>query len=1087
MRNCLVCALCSLLLWVNAAVADDIEAFLPAGGLGSVFVHVVMDLGDSDVDVVLCTYGVNCGPPFMTAAAHRHLGDMYRHGASVTAPGVFKAVLAAVLDNTLFDDMHLSLLISNHQDNQAGAPDTARGGGTILQGYRRLQQNRAAFIATLKSTPVLTSVTSHELQPKESYFEWLRYIQGGDVALGENTRGNFGRLDPVPDYDRNIVKDGKYRGPFSEQSSCPVLYSMLFTLGSSTHDDDLNNLIAAQTPLSSQSSFTQFLDYLHNSSTDLLPHSDTDAHLQKTWVVTSRDRSARAADYAVAGGAGAVLYVNEPVALQANLTSALAQIAVVTGRSLEETFSGDVFHQGRLLDNLFIPLFLPQAGNTWPGNVKKLKLKNLQGGGENAAGIGEGMFDQVVDVLGEPAFGLTSAERGLLRVDALTFWTDIATLPPGDGKTIIDNADGGLVTRGGAGQKIDGFVNYSTDRGAAVEYFIGDTNSDTPVNGYPSRQLFYEPQVGQEFEPFDASVTTLPLLKPLLDPKGEMTDESLLTLVRWARGQDTDNGKSSARGWIMGEVLHSRPVALNYGATPGYSKVNPNIRLLFGSGDGVFHILQNTDTSGGESGREVFGFYPRDLMANIRSQHEGTTAPLPRRYGVDGAPVVLKVDNNGDGTLDYRAGDEAYVYVGMRRGGYSYFALDISNPEAVPKMLWKISPTAGGAFDELGLTFSTPVVGKVNYNGMPVDVLVFAGGYDGGWNEEYTARRGKDSGAGDDVVGNAIYIVNARTGELVWKAVRGSTGASSNTHYAHAGLVDSVPSTVSALVTPAGIIDRLYVGDTGGAVWRVDLPESEGGDDNHRKDHWTITKLADLGFDAAEPGGAASADRRFFHAPDIVHSYDKFGDFDGILIESGNREDPNETLVENALFYLKDRRTTTDGALVRAENNVSNPAGRFHYTDLADQTACILGTENTGEDDNPACGDRSLKSGWILRFVEPGEKGLSTPLTDGGRVFASTFIPGDATACSGRQGRGLLHVLHLADATAVANAQRQYELGPGIPSAAVPVGDAIYLPGGGLDLYDLDGDGVRDTVKLLPSQARKVYRTYWREPDADPL
>jgi hypothetical protein len=90
-------------------------------------------------------------------------------------------------------------------------------------------------------------------------------------------------------------------------------------------------------------------------------------------------------------------------------------------------------------------------------------------------------------------------------------------------------------------------------------------------------------------------------------------------------------------------------------------------------------------------------------------------------------------------------------------------------------------------------------------------------------------------------------------------------------------------------------------------------------------------------------------------------------------------------------------------------------------------------------------------------------------------------------ACSGRQGRGVLHVVQLANATAVSNQQRQYELGPGIPSAVVPVGDAIFLPGGGLDLYDLDGDGERDVVKLLSSEAGKLYRTYWRQPGIDPL
>ncbi len=321
MKNHLVAVLFSLLLWVNGAAADDIEAWLPDGGLAGVFVHVVMDLGDSARDGVLCTYGVNCGPPFMTEAAHRHLGDMYLEGDSVTAPGVFKAVLAAVLENTLFDDFYLSLLISNHQDNQLSALDTVRGGGTLLQGYRRLQQHRAEFVTTLKSTPVLASGVSHELQPKETYFEWLRYIQGGDVALGQNTSGNFGQSTPCQITMATVIKNGKYLAPFVDQQGCQKLYSILFTLGLSTHDEDLNDQIAAQMPLSTQTSFEQLLAYLHNSSTDLLPNTDANASLQKTWVVTSRDRPGRAADYAVAGRSGAVLYVDEPVALQASLTS----------------------------------------------------------------------------------------------------------------------------------------------------------------------------------------------------------------------------------------------------------------------------------------------------------------------------------------------------------------------------------------------------------------------------------------------------------------------------------------------------------------------------------------------------------------------------------------------------------------------------------------------------------------------------------------------------------------------------------------------------------------------------------------------
>ncbi len=1085
MKRGLLIFLACLPLWLTAAVADDVDGFLPGGAMGGVFIQVVMDLGNTELDSAVCTFGVDCAPPFMTEAAHRHLGDMYVAGAAVTAPGVFKAVLAAVLENALFDDFQVALLISNHQDNRSADIGTAMGGGTILQGYRRLQEHRSEFVNTLKSTPVLASTEAHELQPKESYFEWLRYIQGGTVLLGENTRGNFGRAMPVPNYDASVIKNGRYLTPFIDQQGCQRLYSILFTQGLSTHDEDLNAQIAAQLPLPSQSTFTQLLTYLHRS-TQVAPYAGASVSLQKTWVVTSRDRPGPAAEYAVAGGGADLLYVNEPAALQASLTNALAALTSGSGSSLEVAFAADSFNPGQVLDRVYVPFFLPRVTTSGPGNLKKLKLKAAQGSDGTTAG--NGVFDQVVDARGKTAFEKDGENKGRLRFEALTYWTDVTTLPPGDGDTIPDGADGHIVTRGGAGQKIDGFVNYAADAGKVVEHFIGDTNADAPVNGYPPRQLFYEPGAGQLFAPLDANAKTLLQLALTLDPTTDLTDEALLDLLKWARGQDIDSGDSTARGWIMGEVMHSRPVALNYGATPGYSRVNPNVRLLFGSGEGMFHILQDTDATGNESGREVFGFYPRELLANIRWQHEGTRTSLPRHYGVDGAPAVLRVDKNGDGTLDYRVGDEAYVYVGLRRGGSSYFALDISNPAAVPGLLWKISPDAGGAFTELGLTFSTPVVGKVNYSGVPQDVLIFAGGYDGGWNQGFTARRGKDLGAEDDTVGNAIFIVNARTGELVWKAYRGVTGVSSNTRYAHAGLVDSIPSTVAALITPAGIMHRLYVGDTGGAVWRIDLPESTGGDDNHRKDHWFITKLADLGSDAAETGGSARDDRRFFHAPDTVHSKDAFGDFDGVLIQSGNREDPNETVVENAFFYLKDREVTTGSAVVQAENSARNPAGRYQYGDLTDQATCISGAESVGAGaDGTSCGDRSLKNGWRVPFLQPGEKGVSTPLTDGGRVFAATFVPGKATACSAPQGRGLLHVLQLANATAVANTQRYYELGPGIPATVLSVGETIFLPGAGIDLYDLDGDGERDSAKLLPSQAGKLYRTYWREPDVDPL
>lgn len=1062
---------------VNPVMADDIDAYLHSGGYEGVYAHVVMDVGDTALDAAMCTYGVDCGPPFTTASAHRHLGDMYRGGESVTAPGLFRAVLAAVVDDPQFDDLKLSLLISNHQDNPVDGSQPGAGGGTVLRGYQRLQERRTDYLRTLKSIPTLVSPAAHELQPRETYLEWLYYIAGNEVALGQNTRGNFGRTDPHPDYDGEVIADGRYLTPFSGRQACPRLYSVLFSLGASERDGDLSAAITSHLALPGQASFEQLLAYLHESSTDLLPQADARVPLQQTWVVTSRDRAGRAAEYAVAGG-GTVLYVNNPRQLQHDLTLALASSMAPASHFLDTVFVEDTFSPGHVLDDLFVPLFSPRASAKWPGNLKKLRLAHGSGAVDPA-----GMFDQIVDAQGVPAIETSGAHKGQLRFDALTFWTDVASLPPGDGSSVPLQADGREVMRGGAGQKIDGFAKYADGAGGFVQYFIGDTNADAAVGGYGPRQLYYEPADGEEFAPLDANVATASALRPLLDPDGELADDALLDLIRRARGQDVE---SDARRWILGAVLHSRPLAVNYGATSGYSRSNPNVRLLFGSGEGVFHMVENTDTRGSHTGRELFAFYPREALAAIGRRPEEN--PGARRYGVDGAPVLLKRDRDRDGTLNHADGDTAWVYFGLRRGGSTYYALDISDPDVAPRLMWTISPTVGGAFDALGMTFSTPVAGNVNFSGVLEEVLIFAGGYHGGWNESNTARIGKDLGAADDSVGNAIYIVNARTGELVWKAEQGITGVSSNTHYEHAGLVDAIPSAVSALMTPEGVIHRLYVGDTGGAVWRVDLPPSRGGDNNHRRDRWFITKLADLGADAAEYGGSAAGDRRFFHAPEIVQSFDGIGEFDGVLIQSGDHENPNETLVENALFFIRDRHVESGSDVVRKENDTSLPAGRFQYVDLADRTTCNFEEQEVAAgDDGKNCGSESIANGWKVRYIQRGEKGMSSVRVDGGRVFASTFFPGDARTCPAIAGRGQLHVLRLADASAAVNQQRTYDLGEGIPAAVEQIGETLFLPGGGAELYDLDGDGTLDSTMFLPSRAVKRYRTYWREPGVDPL
>ena len=75
------------------------------------------------------------------------------------------------------------------------------------------------------------------------------------------------------------------------------------------------------------------------------------------------------------------------------------------------------------------------------------------------------------------------------------------------------------------------------------------------------------------------------------------------------------------------------------------------------------------------------------------------------------------------------------------------------------------------------------------------------------------------------------------------------------------------------------LTDRIYFADTGGNIWRVDLPGNAL--PTSSQNTWQINQLASLG------GGNAANDRRFFNAPDVVRIRFDGNPIDAVLIGSG--------------------------------------------------------------------------------------------------------------------------------------------------------------------------------------------------------
>ena len=462
----------------------------------------------------------------------------------------------------------------------------------------------------------------------------------------------------------------------------------------------------------------------------------------------------------------------------------------------------------------------------------------------------------------------------------------------------------------------------------------------------------------------------------------------------------SDNGDAiedvTSRRWITGDPLHSRPLPINYGPRGSYTEENPDIRLLVGSNGGFLRMIMNTEASGADSGKEVWGFMPRELLKRQKQLMDNAAGGDPiHPYGVDGSVSAYVFDTGPDGslpdhTINAADGDKVWLYFGLRRGGRALYALDATDPDA-PSFMWKITPDSTG-FSELGYTFAQPTLRLLDWG--HVDgvrpVLILSGGYD-------RDKDNNDPGTDDDI-GNAIYIIDAQTGDLVWKAT--GSGSSGTDTYVNAAMVDSFPATATPVDSSGnGLIDQIYVGDTGGSVWRLDLHGND-------RSNWQATKIMNLG---RHYQNDLTNDRRFFHAADVVPARDANGRFMAVVIGSGNRAHPLQIHTTDMMFMYKDR----DSGAPLESFTALTPNELFDATDNCIQEVGV---------DCSSTELAKLSNGWKMDLVVEGEKNLASPLTLRGTVYFSTYVPATSTsdllACGPAEGSGFEYAISLQDASA---------------------------------------------------------------------
>ncbi len=803
----------------------------------------------------------------------------------------------------------------------------------------------------------------------ESFYESYRYLSGNSVVYGSQSRtgsDSRGVYDVLP-RDLLAQSGNNYNSPVSD---CANSYVIVMTDGEPQNDEDANSAIKTLTGATScneyqysgqgmrESCMPELAQYM--ATTDL----DGDASNGNQYGITYtigfatdqdllRDTAEKGkGEYYTASNAQELAS-----AFQGAITSILSKATTFTSPAV----AVNTFNRTQSREEVFYAMFKPGESVDWIGNIKKLKV-TLDADG--TAVLLDANGDEAID-----------PQTGYIKDSAVTFWGSSA-------------ADGGLVDKGGVGALLavrdpaTRTLYTNTGNGGALQAFNTD-NITAASMGVADDQALYQLFGASTFAAFSRQVA-------------------------WARGFDAFNAdanqRDQPRSWVLGDILHSQPLVINYGARSGYTEANPDLRLLVGTNHGFVHLF------GAADGVEDWAFFPKEL-APILAERRRDAISSANIYGMDLTAVLHTVDVNRDGTIDASDGDKAWAYLGMRRGGKAYYALDVSNPDS-PTFMWRIGPDVAG-FELLGQSWSEPVVTQIpgyrDAEGIPKPVLVFGGGYD-------TNKDGYGL-ATQDSLGRGIYIVDAQTGALVWSV---TPAANSATNLSAPNLNHSVAADVTLVDSNAdGLADRIYFGDTGGNLWRVDLPGNALPDAS--QDTWQINRLASFN------RGTTATDRRFFNAPDFVPIRFNGKATDALIIGSGDRTNPKGSDVVNRVYMIRDPAVTPYSTPRPTAAECADPTVTdFRCSmplvdnDLLDVTNNLI-TNGTEEEQATALEALQSANGWRFDLQRLGEKVLSKSLTLDGTVYIPTYVPpsiSDAiNVCEPQSGLSYIHKVDLYNGT----------------------------------------------------------------------
>jgi type IV pilus assembly protein PilY1 len=767
-------------------------------------------------------------------------------------------------------------------------------------------------------------------------------------------------------------------------------------------------------------------------------------------------------------GGGKYFAVQNTQELKDALGSALGSMIAKNSVFASVSLPVSVSTQGYYLNQVFIGMFRPDrtALPRWVGNLKQYRLGR-------PAGQTTGIELQDARTPAQPAISI--ANSGFISDCALSYWTPPTSIEmywtsyvtrtcstAADTSGPLDTPDGDVVEKGGHGYML-------RDRPTATSMSRNMMTCSTSACGAVA-----------DFNTLNTAIT-----KSLLG-NSAMTNDDRTDLINWARGlnnnaEQSNIASTAVRPSVHGDVIHSRPVAINYG-----SEASPQVVVFYGANDGALRAVNGNRSStigSVAAGGELWSFMPPEFYGQIGRLRDNlqsiayagnpilSPAPLPKPYGFDG-PVTSDVVDG--------AGGHKWIFATMRRGGRAVYAFDVTNLNSntsSPTLKWKIgcstpigddSGCATG-WSNMGQTWSTPEVFRTAATGNP-PMLVMGGGYGGACEDADPVNCTASS------KGSSVYVIDADTGaklrEFDLSASNGGRGFAAD-----------------VFVVPVSFTDRkakwIYAIDLGGNVYRISGATANVPIGSTPPADWTITRIASLSCDDGTAG--CTNKRKFMMAPDVVEQAPDTGVY-YLLFGSGDREKPlgyktadpadgqywpSAYATTNYFFAIKDRPS----------DPCWNPTANVSGSCTGHEPLTI--DDSLAEIDVATDAEFAAAKGWYLPLNDH-EQVVTSAITLFGMTTFSTHTPTVpvANSCGSDTGTARVYNVRYYDAAPKLGREDRSAIidGGGLPPS--PVGGLVKLDGestpvpfliGGESDSPLEGsDPTGPSTTTLPKST-----TYW--------